>query len=78
MRLYGKFAAIVLLTVTVQWSLQRGGATASELWFTARCGFAHIAHDQQLRERLITEAQNAPYLNHQPPLISNASGTGGH
>jgi hypothetical protein len=78
MRLYLKLAGMILLAAAVQWSLQQGGATASELWFAARCGFAHVAHDGQLRERLIIEAQHASYLKIQPPVISNASGGIGH
>ena len=58
MRLYLKFAAVFGLTIAVQWSMkhpQRG----QEMWFAARCHFAFVTDDEDMKERLIEEARDS-------------------
>ena len=57
MRLYLKLFVILAVTAATQWTLQRAPAQGAELWFAARCQYAHLTHDDALWERLIHECQ---------------------
>jgi hypothetical protein len=71
MRLYLKLVVILAVTVGAQWALKHAPAQGAELWFAARCQFAHLTHDDALWERLIRECQQLD-CDAPDPVIVNA------